>query len=57
MSLTWVLRQSAVTSVLIGASCVDQVESNLACLESPPFTRGELEEILAIVQNEGEDRG
>jgi L-glyceraldehyde 3-phosphate reductase len=57
MSLAWVLHQSAVTSVLIGASCVDQVEANLACLESPSFSSDELEEILAIVQNEGEDRG
>ena len=57
MSLAWVLRQSAVTSVLIGASRVDQVEANLACLESPPFSDDELEKILAIVQTEEESRG
>jgi L-glyceraldehyde 3-phosphate reductase len=32
-ALAWVLRQPAVTSALIGASSVTQIESNVACLE------------------------
>ena len=33
MALAWVLRQPAVTSVLVGASSVAQLEKNLKCLK------------------------
>jgi L-glyceraldehyde 3-phosphate reductase len=57
MSLAWVLRQKAVTSVLIGASRVSQIEENLKCLSSSPFTDDQLNRILKIVSDESEGRG
>ena len=57
MSLAWVLRQSSVTSVLIGASRLEQLEANLTCLDTQDFSDDELDQIIAIVQNEKEGRG
>ena len=37
MSLAWILAQKGITSVLIGASSVDQLERNMKCLYSKPF--------------------
>lgn len=48
MALAWVLRQPAVTTVLIGASSVEQIEENVGCLEKATFTSEELKEIDAI---------
>jgi L-glyceraldehyde 3-phosphate reductase len=48
MSLAWVLRQPAVTTVLIGASSVAQIHQNLACLKQLDFTGEELAEIDRI---------
>jgi L-glyceraldehyde 3-phosphate reductase len=45
LAITWVLRDPRVTSALIGASSIAQLESNLAALSSPPLTDGELTEI------------
>lgn len=45
MALAWVLRDPRVTSVLIGASSIDQLDQNLACLDAPPFEDHELAEI------------
>lgn len=45
MSLAWILRDSRVTSVIIGASSVAQMQKNLQALQSPPFTAEELQEI------------
>lgn len=45
LALTWVLRIPQVTSALIGASSVAQLENNVAALDSPPLTD---EEIAAI---------
>jgi L-glyceraldehyde 3-phosphate reductase len=45
LAVTWILRQSAVTSVLVGASSVSQLEQNVAALEAPALTD---EEIAAI---------
>ncbi len=42
MALSWCLRDSAVTSVLIGASCVEQLQNNVKSLDSSPFTAVEL---------------
>ncbi len=47
MAISWVLRQPAVTSALIGASHPDQILDNLAALEAAPLTKGELAEIDA----------
>ena len=45
MALAWVLRDERVTSALIGASSVAQLEDNVAALERLAFTADELAEI------------
>jgi L-glyceraldehyde 3-phosphate reductase len=45
MALAWTLRDERVTSALIGASSVEQLESNVAALERLDFTDEELAEI------------
>ena len=42
MALAWALRDERVTSVLIGASSVAQLEENLAAASSAGFTAAEL---------------
>ncbi|MCY7412911.1 MAG: aldo/keto reductase, partial [Salinibacterium sp.] len=42
LSINWVLRHPQVTSALIGASSVAQLEDNFAALEFPPLTADEL---------------
>ena len=42
MALAWVLRNSAVTSALIGASSVAQLETNVAALQNLEFSAEEL---------------
>ena len=42
LALSWVLRDPRVTSALIGASSVEQLEENLAALTGPPLTSEEL---------------
>jgi L-glyceraldehyde 3-phosphate reductase len=45
LALTWVLRDQRMTSALIGASSVRQLEENLAALAAPELTDEELKEI------------
>ena len=45
MALAWALRDERVTSVLIGASSVAQLDDSLAARESAPFTGDELDQI------------
>lgn len=45
LALTWVLRDERMTSALIGASSVTQLEQNIAALAGPPLTEEELKEI------------
>jgi L-glyceraldehyde 3-phosphate reductase len=45
MALAWALRDSRVTSVLVGASSVTQLEQNVAALDHLDFSAGELAEI------------
>ncbi|GAA2968811.1 L-glyceraldehyde 3-phosphate reductase [Actinokineospora diospyrosa] len=45
LAIAWVLRDPRVTSALIGASSVAQLEANLAAVDAPPFTDDELAEI------------
>ncbi len=47
MALAWALRDARVTSVLIGASSVAQLEENLAAAGQPPFSQEELAAIDA----------
>ncbi|HEV7956222.1 MAG: L-glyceraldehyde 3-phosphate reductase [Microbacteriaceae bacterium] len=42
LALTWVLRQPQVTSALIGASSVAQLENNVQAVEGAPLTADEL---------------
>ena len=45
MALAWVLRDARVTSALIGASSVEQLETNVAALDRLDFDDDELAEI------------
>jgi len=45
MAIAWVLRDPRVTSALLGASSVRQLEQNVAALEQLDFDAGELEEV------------
>jgi L-glyceraldehyde 3-phosphate reductase len=45
MAIAWVLRDKRVTSALIGASSVAQLEDSLRALENPSFSPDELTEI------------
>ena len=49
MSLAWVLRQDAMTSALIGASRVDQIEQDIAALSNLDFAPEELQRIERIL--------
>jgi L-glyceraldehyde 3-phosphate reductase len=53
LALQWVLRDPRVTSVLIGASSVAQLEANVAALDGPPLTDGE----LAAIDEDAVDSG
>ncbi|MGH3313442.1 MAG: L-glyceraldehyde 3-phosphate reductase [Streptomyces sp.] len=52
LALRWVLRDPRMTSALIGASSVAQLESNVAALEGPELTAEELREIDAYAVSE-----
>jgi len=45
MALAWALRNPVVTSALVGASSVAQLEQNVAALNKLEFSPGELAEI------------
>jgi L-glyceraldehyde 3-phosphate reductase len=53
LALQWVLRDPRVTSVVIGASSVAQLEANVAALDGPPLTDGE----LAAIDEDAVDSG
>ncbi len=50
MALAWVLRKPAITSALIGASSVKQLEDNLAALNNLKFSQNELDKIENILK-------
>jgi L-glyceraldehyde 3-phosphate reductase len=50
MAIAWVLRKPQVTSALIGASSVSQLEQNLGALENLSFTQEELDVIESILR-------
>ncbi|RFB14931.1 L-glyceraldehyde 3-phosphate reductase [Bacillus sp. HNG] len=50
MALAWVLREGRVTSALVGASKVSQVEDNVAALKNLDFTEEELTKIEDILK-------
>ena len=49
MALSWILHHREVTSVIIGASSPEQLQRNLAVLQSPAFTDEELRQIDSIL--------
>ena len=50
LALSWVLRQPVMTSVLIGASRVSQLEENVGALNNLTFSDGEIREIDEILK-------
>ena len=50
MSLAWVLRDERMTSALIGASRVEQIEQNVAALNHASFAPEELHMIEAVLK-------
>ena len=52
LAISWVLRQPAVTSALIGASSVKQLEQNHAAIAGKPLTHAELAEIDVHARND-----
>ena len=50
MALTWVLRDSRVTSALIGASRVAQIEENAKAFNAPKLTADELARIDSVLK-------
>ena len=45
MAIQWVLRDPVVTSALIGASRIEQLDENIAALAGPAFRPAEIEKI------------
>jgi L-glyceraldehyde 3-phosphate reductase len=45
LALQWALRDRRVTSAVIGASSVEQLDANLDALDFPPLTEDELARI------------
>ena len=45
MAIAWVLRDPVVTSALVGASSVRQLEDNVSALDALEFSKDELAEI------------
>jgi L-glyceraldehyde 3-phosphate reductase len=53
LALSWLLKDKRITSVLIGASSVQQLEDNLDALKAPRFTEEELSAIEVILAGRG----
>ncbi|QWU17714.1 L-glyceraldehyde 3-phosphate reductase [Paenibacillus sophorae] len=54
-ALAWVLRSGRVTSALIGASRISQIEENVAALSNLEFTAEELDRIEIILKTENDN--
>ena len=52
MALAWVLKDSRVTSVLIGASSAAQIDENVNALKNTTFNNDELLEIEKVIRSE-----
>jgi L-glyceraldehyde 3-phosphate reductase len=55
LALTWTLRDPRVTSALIGASSIRQLEDNISALSAPPLTDDELASIDKYAVDSGID--
>jgi L-glyceraldehyde 3-phosphate reductase len=51
MAITWIFRQKAVTSALIGASKAGQITELVACVKAEPLTEAELSKIEEILKD------
>jgi L-glyceraldehyde 3-phosphate reductase len=51
MALAWVLRKQAITTVLIGASSVGQLQANVETLNNLDFSQDELDQIENILKS------
>ncbi len=51
MAIAWLLKDPRMTTVLIGASKVSQIEENVAVLDNLEFTEDELSEIHGIIKD------
>jgi len=49
MALAWLLKDKRITTVLVGASSVEQLDDNLKCLENIQFSQDELKRINTIL--------
>lgn len=49
MAIAWILEDKRVSSVIIGASSVKQLENNIKAVDSPTFTAEELDSISRII--------
>ncbi len=50
MAVAWVLRAPVMTSALVGASRVEQLEENVAALDNTDFSPDEIEAIESALQ-------
>ncbi len=51
MAIAWLLKDKRITSVLVGASSVEQLDNNVGSLSNLKFDANELDEIEFILQN------
>jgi L-glyceraldehyde 3-phosphate reductase len=51
LALSWVLRDGRVTSAIIGASSVEQLNNNVQALTAPPLTSDELSSIESLLES------
>ncbi|MGL1886546.1 MAG: L-glyceraldehyde 3-phosphate reductase [Reichenbachiella sp.] len=49
LAISWLLRHDVVTSVLLGASSVEQLDTNLKALDNTTYSKEELDRIEAIL--------
>jgi L-glyceraldehyde 3-phosphate reductase len=49
MALSWLLKDKRITSVLIGASSIQQLENNLDALQNLNYTSDELDAIEKVL--------
>ena len=54
LALAWALRDERVTSLVIGASSVEQLEQNVAALDDLSFSEGELAEIDRLTDTDAD---
>ncbi|MEU0502112.1 L-glyceraldehyde 3-phosphate reductase [Nocardia sp. NPDC005998] len=54
LALSWALRDDRMTSLVIGASTIDQLDQNVAALDNLDFDAAELADIDTLLDNDGE---